>query len=190
MSAFSKIRQSFGTKSLIGKQKKLERRRVVHNFNTAKNTAIIFDVTDPETFRHVRDFSKFLEKMKIKAGMLGYVPTDEVPNDLLLWENCQVFCNKHLDYWFRPNDDSIQKFIDKEYDILFDLSMKDYFPVTFVSTLSRARFKVGRYKEKLNDTDFMFDIHSEPTVDFLIVQIKNYISILNNPEKTGKVPTR
>ncbi len=188
MSVFSKIRQSLGTRSLLKKQKKLHRNRVVHNFHTARTTFIIFDSTDPEIFRQIRDFSKYLENLKIKTGLLGYVQLDEIPSDLVLWENCQIFGRKDLDFLFRPKDLNVLNFIEQEYDILFDLSLKDYFPLTFITSLSRAKFKVGRYRETLNDCDFMINISGEPTVDFLIAQIKNYVSILNNQEKAGKIP--
>ncbi len=167
---------------MVRRKRKINRNRVVHNFQTAKDTAILFDATDPQTFRHIRDFSKYLEKQRIRTGLLGYVNSDEVPSDMVLWENCHVMCKKDLDFLFRPTDESVIQFMERDYDILFDLSMNDFFPLTFATVLSRAKFKVGRYKESLNDTDVMIDIKKEPTVDFLIEQIKNYVSILNNPE--------
>ena len=190
MSAFSKIRQSLGKRSLIKKQKKRIRNRVVHNFNTAKRVAVVFDTTDQETFRHIREFSKFLERSGIASKVLGYVDLEEIPGDFGLWENCQVICKRDLDYFFRPKDENILKFTDMDYDILFDLSMNDFFPLSYITVLSRAKFKVGRYKETYNDSDFMINISGEPTVEFLIGQINNYVSILNNPRETGKVSTK
>ena len=176
--------------SLVRKFKKQDRKKVVHNFRTAKNTAIVFDITDAETFRHIRDFSKFLDQMGIRALLLGYVNSDEIPNGLVLWENCQVMSKKNLDYFFRPTETAVLNMIGKDYDILFDLCMNDHLPLTYFTCLSKAKFKVGRYKETLNDSDLMIDISREPTVDFLITQIKNYVSILNNPEKAGTVPIK
>ncbi len=162
---------------------------MVHNFKTATDTAIVFDAADAESFRQIRDFGKFLGKMNIKTDMLGYVYADEIPADLLLWENCEVFCRKDLDVYFRPKKENVQKFMTREYDILFDLSMNNYFPVTYTTFLSLARFKTGRYKEEINDSDLMINIDREPTLRFLIEQTKNYVSILNNPEGAEKMST-
>ncbi len=101
-----------------------------------------------------------------------------------------MICKKDLDYLFRPRDEQRMNFTEKTFDILFDLSMNDYFPVVYLTTLSRASFKVGRYRETGSDNDFMIDIRNEFTVEFLIEQIKNYVSILNNPAEAGKITSR
>lgn len=175
---------------MLRKLKKLSRKRVVHNFNTAKSAAIVFDTADNETFRHIRDFSKYLEERGIRTKLLGYVDAEEIPGDLLLWDKCHVICKKDLDFLFRPKDEEVLSFIAKDFDILFDLSVRDYFPVGYITTLSRASFKVGRYSEANQNPDFMINISSAPNVEFLIAQIKNYVSILNNPKEADKVSTK
>ena len=175
---------------MLRKQKKLRRNRVVHNFNTAKDAAIVFDTTDHETFRHIRDFSKYLEEFGIRTRLLGYVDSDEIPGDLLLWENCQVISRKDLDYIFRPKDEEALAFIDRNFDILFNLGMENHFPVSYITALSHAKFKVGRYSGDENNSDLMINISSNPSVEFLIAQVKNYVSILNNPKEAGKISTK
>ncbi|HYW96931.1 MAG TPA: hypothetical protein VE870_15150 [Bacteroidales bacterium] len=175
---------------MLRKQKKLRRNREVHNFNTAKEAAIVFDTPDHETFRHIRAFSKYLEEFGIRTRLLGYIDSDEIPGDLLLWENCQVISRKDLDYFFRPKDAEVLGFIDRDFDIMFNLSKENYFPITYITTLSRAKFKVGRYSGGENNSDFMINISSDPSVEFLIAQVKNYVSILNNQKEAGKISTK
>jgi len=189
VSAFSKIRLSLGKSSLLKRQHKRNRNRIVHNFNTARDTALVFDIADEENFRLIKEFSKFLEKLGIKTDLLGYVPDKEIPGGLLLWENCEIFCMNDLDFYFRPKTEPVQKFINHPYDILFDLSMNNFFPLTYTTVLSQARFKTGRYKESLNDSDLMINIDGEPSLGFLIEQTKNYVSILNNPKGAEKMST-
>ena len=67
-----------------------------------------------------------------------------------------------------------------KFDILVDLSLDSHFSFFFFTSLSPSVFKVGRYAENSGDLDLMIDISSQPDLGFLIDQIKNYVSILNN----------
>ena len=98
----------------------------------------------------------------------------------LIRDQVNVLRPQDLDMLFRPKNNVAIAFIEREFDLLFDLSMHDYFTIDYMTTLSRASFKVGRYRKKENDYDLMIDIHKEPEVKFLVEQIKNYVSILNN----------
>jgi hypothetical protein len=179
---FEKIRASHGEKMLVKKAKALVRHKQVHNFNTAKNIGIIFDAGSADDFRQVKEFGKYLASLDIQYSMLGYLNADEIRSDLLFLNNIMVFCNKDLDFFFRPSHPDVNRFLTKKFDILIDLSLIHYYPLRFISILSPADFKVGRYSLENADLDFMIDIHSQPELEFLIGQIKNYVSILNNPK--------
>jgi hypothetical protein len=182
---FGKIRSSFGEKMLANKVKATVRQKQVHNFNSAKTIGILFDAGKSDDFRLVREFSKYLSGLQIECTVLGYLNADEIRSDLLFRDNINIFCNKDLDFFFRPSHHDAVKFISKKTDMLIDLSLIDYFPLRFISNLSPAVFKVGRYSETNQYMDLMIDIHSQPNVEFLIEQIKNYVSILNNPKASS-----
>jgi hypothetical protein len=176
---FGKIRTSFGEKMLAKKAKTLVRHKQVHNFNTAKNIGIIFDAGNADDFRHVKEFGKYLTSLNIQFTMLGYLNADEIRSDLLFLHNISIFCNKDLDFFFRPSHPDVIEFLEKKFEILIDLSLVLYYPLRFISSLSPADFKVGKYSSENADLDLMIDIHSQPNLEFLIEQIKNYVSILN-----------
>jgi len=177
---FAKIRSSQGEKRLAKKLKALVRQKQTHNFNTAKSAGIIFDAGNPDDFMKVREFSKYLSGFDIECSILGYANADIVPTDVLFRDNVTVFCNKDLDFFFRPANPDALGFMAKKFDMLFEFSLKDYFPLRYISSLSPSAFKVGKYSENNLNLDFMIDIHSQPSLEFLIEQIKTYISILKN----------
>ncbi len=189
MSAFEKIRTSIGSRILENKRKKFVRHKSVQNFKTAKSIAIIFDATDAESFRHIKEFKRFLENMKIKTELFGYVKGDEVPDDLLLWDNCQVFSRKDLDWFQKPKAEVATKFLSQNFDILFDLSSFSHFPLEYIAKLSMAKFKAARFTEAGNDYDFMIDTGDNMDIKYLIDQMKIYIAMLNTP-KTDVSPTQ
>jgi len=177
---FGKIRASTGEKSLIKKVKTLVRDKQTHNFNSARTAGIIFDASNSEDFRKIKEFSKYLSGFQIDCSILGYVNGELIQSELLFRDNVSIFCNKDLDFYFRPAHPDAIKFMAKKFDILFELSLIDYFPLRYISSLSPSAFKVGKYSENNMNLDLMIDIHSKPDLEFLIEQIKYYVSILNN----------
>ncbi len=177
---FRKLRASIGTRNIKKKSAKVQRKREVHNFQTARSAAILFDANDSKSFTDIRHFKNFLEDQNIKTELFGYVDEDEIPDDLLLWEYCHVYCKKDLTFLYKIKKDRTQDFMNKSFDILFDLSLYDHLPLVSLSSLSKSKFKVGRYKETFNDHDLMINIDKNKNIDYFIEQIKNYVSILNN----------
>jgi len=177
---FAKIRSSQGEKRLAKKLNALVRDKQTHNFTTAKTAGIIFDAGNADDFLKVREFNKYLSGFDIECSILGYVNADIIPTDVLFREKVTVFCNKDLDFYFRPSNPDALGFMSKKFDMLFEFSLSDYFPLRYISSLSPAAFKVGKYTENNIILDFMIDIHSQPNLEFLIEQIKTYISILKN----------
>lgn len=179
---FSKLRHSIGEKKLSKKVSLSNRRKQVHNFITCKSAVIIFDATMPGDFVVVKEFMKYLTGLKIESYLIGFVNGDIVHSNLLLRDNCHFFCKKDLDLLYKPKTAPTATFLTKKFDILFDLTLKDYFPLRYLSSLSDSDFKVGRYSEGVNDLDLMIDISKDMNVGYLIEQIKVYVTILNNPE--------
>lgn len=165
---------------LAKRAKSLTRKKQVHNFNTAKTAGILFDAGNADDFTLVKEFGKYLSLLNIECNMVGYLNADEVRSDLLFRDGISIFCNKDLDFFFRPNHPDVLNFVTKKTDMLIDLSLSDLFPLRYITTLSPAMFKVGRYIETSNDLDLMIDIKSQSNLGFLIEQIKNYVTLLNN----------
>ena len=185
MKIFVKTREAIALRSVKRKKKNLIRNRRVHNFSTAKTVGIYFESKDAGYFNSVWKFSKNLEKDGIKSSLLGFVDDDEIPGEMSARENCVIFLRKQLDWAYRPKLEEVSNFTAKEFDILFDFSLKDTVPGFYIHTLSKAQFKVGRFRESENDIDLMIDTHDNNSIDYLIEQIKTYISMLNKQEKTS-----
>ena len=175
-------REILASKSL----KSVSRRKEVFNFSTAKHVGIAIDATNPDNLSYVREFRNYLSDLKIDTFIIGYVNGDEIHSNLRMWENCLFICNRDLNLFFKPKIEKTKEFLEKKFDILIDLTLKEGFPLKYLVSLSDSTFKVGRYFEKDNDIDFMIDISKQPSIEYLIEQIKIYVSLINNPVK-GRV---
>jgi hypothetical protein len=180
---FSKIRYSIAEKILSTKARRIRRIKVVHNFKTCRNSVILYDATRSEDFETISEFMRFLNGLSIENNLIGYVNHEQVHSNLLLRNNCHFFCNKDLSLFYLPKTFPSKEFLNRKFDILFNFTISDTFPLRYLSALSIADFKVGKYGECECDLDLMIDITREPRLDYLIEQIKIYVSRLNNPEK-------
>ncbi len=159
----------------------MKRKKIVHNFNTAKRAGIVFDASKPEGFQHVTKFRKYLSSRKISSVIIGYVDADDISGELILWENCHFFCRKDLDLLYRPKKPQVLSFIHENTDILFDLCLTTHFPLQYISALTPSSFKVGKYSDSPNDLDLMINIKENQDIEYFIDQIIHYVNLLNNP---------
>ncbi|MFW5645123.1 MAG: DUF6913 domain-containing protein [Bacteroidota bacterium] len=183
MRGFLKIRTALGNYILKKKIKNSTRNKQLYNFNTAKSAGILFDASDTGSFSYIKEFSRFLKSNGIKTQLLGYIESKEVPDEMVLWDDCNIVTIQDIDWFLKPKSPEALDFIAREFNILFDLSLTHYFTMCYISKLSSANFKVGRYTDEDNDYDLMIDITKNPRVDYFIEHINNYLSILNNPKK-------
>lgn len=172
---------------LKNKKKRTPRTRVVHNFDTAKTAGILFDAGEPDSFHLLLDFTKYLKSNGIKSKMLGFVESKEIPDNMVLRDNCELLTLNDIDLWMRPRTPEAVDFTNSDFNILFDVSMRDNFILHYLSTLSVANFKVGRYKTTENDYDFMINVEKKPSVEYLLEQIKIYVSILNKTREQSEI---
>lgn len=171
------IRKYFGNFDLSRKAKHVSRNKRIHNFTTASSAGLIFNCRNEEEFSAVKDFKQFLEEKSIKTDVIGYVSEKEVPDHYLLRTGFNFFCQKDLTWYFKPGLPVTEDFTGKQFDILFDLSLRNYFPVNYIVRLSPASYKVGRLRESY-PYDLMIDISQNNKLSYLIDQIKHYMSIL------------
>jgi len=172
------IRKFFGRYDLKRKSHLIRRNKRIHNFTTAGSAGIIFNCRQEEEFLAVKEFKQFLESESIRTDVIGYVSDKLVPDHYLLRTGFNFFCQKDLTWYYRPDTPFTDDFIKKNYDILFDLSLRDFFPLNYIVRLSPAAYKIGRLCESCQ-YDLMIDVKEEKSVRYLIDQIKHYLSILH-----------
>lgn len=179
MSTKKNIKCKIGRFNLKKRLKNLKRKVKAHNFKTAQTAGIIFNSPDEKSFEAIREFLSFLSQNDLKVIALGYIPGNKVPEAYLMRKGINFYSKADLNWYFKPKNELIDQFINQEFDILFDLSIKEYFTTNYVGSLSKASFKIGKQTEN-SYQDLLIDIKENNTVEYLIEQIKHYLNILNN----------
>lgn len=179
MNYIENIKKTFGKISLKKNLRKNNRQVSVHNFKSAETIGIIFNSPDDESFTVVKNFLSFLADNNLKVIALGFVPDKKIPENLLLRKGINFFCKKDLNWYYKPKTEVVNQFINQNFDILIDLSLKEYFPLYYIGQLSNASFKIGRQSEQYQYQDLMINIGKNHSIDYLIEQIKHYLTIIN-----------
>jgi hypothetical protein len=187
MKFFSQFRKKTGELVLFKYKNKRIRRKKTFNFKTVSRVGILFDATNTNHFDPVYEFYKeLLKKNNRHVVLLGYVDGKQVPEKYLFKKNIHIFTRKEVSFFFKPKSPDAIKFINYEFDILFDFTMLDDIVIDFVDALSFARFKVGRYFEGKKHLDLMIFVPDGLTIEYFINQVIYYMERINRPELVYK----
>ena len=173
----TKIKHKVGQFYLNRKLKKLKRKVRSHNFTTAKTAGIIFNAPDKKSFEAIKKFLSFLSDNNLKVIALGYIPAQKIPEEFLMWNSVNFYCNTDLNWYYKPKNVIINEFINQSFDILFDLSIDEYFTTNFIGNLSKANFKIGKQRPN-SYHDLVIDINKNNSIKYLIDQIRHYLNLI------------
>ena len=174
-----KLKESIGKRVLKRSKRDFQREVCVHNFNTARSAVILFDTSEPDSFKVIKDFRKFMEGKGIRCSAFGFVNQKETPQEMLFWKNYSFITKKDINWYMKPGGEAVKSFFSKDPDLLIDLTTGFLLELQFLVQMSTARFKIGCFTEQENDYDLMINLTGRCDVGYLIEQVKHYITMIN-----------
>jgi len=172
----------FIQKYLLGSKLRKSKRRVrVANLKISKSALLIYDASNEKEEKLVRQFARFLKEEGLKTESVGFYKkknkTDEGPLDELGYHYLK---KEELNWLMLPTSSKVKKMISTEYNLLIDLNLSNIFCLQFISSLSKASFKVGIADGYQKDTcDLTISIPARK-LEELIEQMKVYLKMINN----------
>lgn len=153
------------------------------SFYGVRTVGMIFDASNPEDYELVKRYVVYLRENAKKVKVLGYFSQKNIPPLTYSKLEYDFFSSKEVNWFEKPTTHIIDNFMNEEYDLLIDLNIHDHFPLKYISALSKAKFKVGKYKEEDEEIyDMMIDADNTQTLKYFLRQIDTYITMLNKPE--------
>lgn len=181
---FDKIRKKIGKYYFKKENAQVERHCQVTNLHDAKRIGILYTLNDVPDYEWVSDFVTQLQGEQKEVRALGFVKNKNLIERFLPKISYDFFSRKDLTWFYKPIHQKVRDFIEKEFDILIDLSLGDNFPLKYISGLSNALLKVGKYSEENTEYyDFMIDLKPSMTSEDYLMQIKHYLTIINTNAK-------
>ncbi len=140
--------------------------------NLAKaNIGLLFDGTYGDDRTAVEALVNELRNSGNIVSSLGYIDHDAVASTY----SFKHFYRKHVNYFFIPKHDDIERFMMMKYHILINLGKQDDLPLHYIAKLTLSSFKIGPFNDWNNHYDIMIQSREKMKVDQLINEIKRIL---------------
>ncbi len=179
MNFITKIRINLGRRFLKKEVVRLQRKQKAINLETAREIGILFNMESEADYDRVSRFTRELNQVGKKVQVIGFYKYRKLPPYYAQKLAYDIILPGDLDVFYRPNSGFATKFIDYEFDILFDFSTPADFPLYYIASLSKAGFKLGRSSgEESLPYDLMIETDVLIEGDELIRQMVHYTSTI------------
>jgi Family of unknown function (DUF6913) len=159
-------------------------RRGVHysNFNNIRTIGIVWDASKPAEFSTLSRFHQKMHEMKIDVMILGYFPGKNLPDQYTAIRYFRCIKKDEINSFFQPDSSETSSFIKNPFDILIDINFDNEFPLKYVTSLSKARLKVGLYDPGSNDSvsDLMIELKKPVDLESYLNQIIHYLEMIKD----------
>lgn len=174
------IRARLGHIHFTKELKKIKVKREVVSFDEAGKIGLLYDATDEKDYEMVKTYVKNIRaNFKKDILAMGYVDKKELPQSQFAQYGLDFFTKRDINFKMVPTNPIVQNFINEKFDILINLNSGKCFPLRYISALSHARFRVGRYLRNATDSyDMMVQIKGEPTIKTVIEEIEHFLKLL------------
>jgi hypothetical protein len=156
-----------------------KRLKEVCNLEAAKSVGILYDATSEAQIKQVKPFVDYFFNLKKDVKALGFVNSKQLSFHHTPKLQYDFFCQKDLNWYYKPQNYIIDNFVKKEYDILINLCDSSCIPIKYLVASSIAHFKIGQHEEGYEIYDLMIALKEDKSMEKLMQEIKHYINLIN-----------
>lgn len=183
----NRIRQIIWTAQFHRELSLVKRQRKYISLMDADNIGILYDASEEENYHVVYNFVRTLIEQQKKVKALGYVNETIIPHYCHPRLSFDYFTLKDLNWYKKPIGHFVKDFVSNEFDMVINLDVNNLNQLTYITGISAARFKVGRFNDGNKDSfDLMIDLKDPTNIEILLKEINHYLTILRPPD-TGPV---
>jgi hypothetical protein len=150
------------------------------NIDSTSGIGVLYCGDNPADVELMKKYIHTLRDMGKQVKSLGYIHVKEVPAGLNGSASHQYFSLKELNWYGKPSSEFIHNFVKEEFDMLLDFGLPTQLPIMFVTSMSNAKCKVGRYLDKYVDLyDVMIETDENKKLDYVVKTTHDYMMLLN-----------
>ena len=180
MRYWDKIRNYFYKQNLEGRLKSLNVKHDIINLNDAKTVGILYDSTNPENDTVIAAYAEQLRGQNKQVEILGFVNDKKIDTKT----GVTIFNKKNLSWTLAPEDERVNQFADKPFDLLLGCFIGENLPLEFITRISKARWRVGAYIENKTDCfDMMVNVSSKAELTYLLQQTTYFLNQIKYDQK-------
>jgi hypothetical protein len=146
-------------------------------FSEVKSVGILFDAEEPNNELAVKKLMQQLQQKNIKVEVLGYIAKLPKNRGKVIFD---YFTEKEVSMALVPQQSVLNGYADKPFDLLLNLYTTEILPLEYISAVSKATFRMGRYiAGKDYYCDMMISLKATDTLENLIEQTLHYLNQIN-----------
>ncbi len=150
------------------------------DFKDVRSVGVLFLLESEGKFNQLDKLIKELIARGKDVKMIGFFPEKIIPNFFIQKLKIDIFTKKDTNLLGFPKSEVVREFIEHDFDLLIDLTVDDILPIEYISGMSRAGFKAGRYRDEMVKVfDLMISKPQDMSFEAYINSMIGYISILN-----------
>lgn len=155
----------------------------VTGLDEARSIGIIYDASEEESWKQVQAFVKKLLGDGKRVSSMGFFRQNVRPPFLIEQMHQSFFQKKDLSWNLRLKSTVLNVFAEAGFDILIDLSPSDVFLAKYLSGVSYARYKLGRFHPEMVDIyDLMIETDKPLPLRDMIEHCTHYLKLIKNPD--------
>ena len=181
---FGKLRIRIGQYYYKRDQARFERQTTMTNLKDARRIGILYTLNEVPDYERISEFVTKLQGEQKEVKALGFVRNKNLVERFLPKLSYDFFTNRDLTWFYKPIHNTVRDFMEKEFDLLIDLSLQDTFPLKYISGISKALCRVGKFSELNTDYyDLMIDLKPSMTSEEYIGTVQHYLTIIKTNAK-------
>jgi len=160
--------------------KRINRKPEVINFEEATKIGILYDATDERDSDSIKNYIKNIRSVYKKDILaMGYVDKKSTHQSQYAQFGLDFFTRKDLNFRMIPVNPVVKNFINENFDILIHFELGKCFPLPYISAMSKARFRVGRYSSSTTVYfDMMVNLKGEPPIRTVMDEIEHFLRLI------------
>lgn len=185
MELFKSTRLKVGDYILQKKCSGTKRKVFFPNLNEVKVIGIVWDSSNPEEFSHLSKFYQNMHDRNIKVKILGYFTGINLPDQYIGIRYLTLLRKQDVNFFYVPFTAEAINFSNSRFDVLIDINFNKLFPLHYISSLSKAGFKVGLFESEDAKTpfDLMMEIKKPVDIGNYLKEILHYLEMINSGDK-------
>ena len=180
MSLLRRIRQYFYRRSLNHTVNREQHNHQTITFKQARTVGVLFYADKLGDTQQLQQYVKQLEQRGLKVQHLTFL------NDKKQAEQLKQphFTASQVNFFGVPKGEAVERFAQQPFDLLINLYLTDNQALEYISAVSAARYRVGRFvADKTWYCDLMVNLGEKRELPYLIRQIDHYLNYINSNAK-------
>ena len=164
------------------KKNKRQRYKELVSLQRAKTAAMICQIEDEDSYKKCYALLSKLHNRGRKGWLLGYINDKIVPYYCLEQLSADYFCNKHLNWFGKPEHAQLNDFLKQDFDILIDFTKNELSPIKYCLQMCKAKFIVGNSNYNKEFYDLLIE-GEKISEEELLENIEKYTEQLSGNER-------